>query len=176
MPGSLRARRRAVNIAETKDRHMSITTTTHLNFRGTARHALEFYRSVFGGTVTAATYGDFGMPRNVPDADKIVFGQLENADGFRLMAYDIPGQDTTDITDTAGRTRRENGATITDRTFFQSVRGESLGDVTPIWNGLTEGADIIEPLAASAWSAGFGMLTDRFGVTWVIDVQPSPHS
>ncbi len=30
---------------------------------------------------------------------------------------------------------------------------------------------MIEPLAASAWAAGFGMLTDRFGVTWVIDVQ-----
>ncbi len=29
---------------------------------------------------------------------------------------------------------------------------------------------IVEPLAASAWSAGFGMLTDRFGVTWSISV------
>jgi len=41
---------------------MTLTTTTHLNFRGTARQALDFYRSVFGGEVTAATYGQFGMP------------------------------------------------------------------------------------------------------------------
>lgn len=152
---------------------MSITTTTHLNFRGTARQALDFYLSVFSGTVTAATYGDLGMPEGAPGADKIVFGQVENEDGFRIMAYDIPGHDTAAVAETAGTTRREHGTTITDRTFFQSLRGESLDEVTGIWERLADGADIIEPLAASAWSQGFGMLTDRFGVTWVVDVQPS---
>lgn len=149
---------------------MTITTTTHLNFRGTARQALEFYRSIFGGEVTAATYGQFGMPEGVPGFDKIVFGQLES-DGLRLMAYDIPGLDDPDPTATAGTTRRENGATITDRTFFQSLRADSLDVIRGYWDGLADGATIIEPLAASAWSAGFGMLTDRFGVTWVLDVQ-----
>ncbi|MDK1328608.1 VOC family protein [Arthrobacter sp. zg-Y1143] len=150
---------------------MSITTTTHLNFRGTAAPALEFYQSVFGGNVAAATYGDFGMPKDVPGADKIVFGQLETADGFRLMAYDIPGQDGTDTAGAAGTTRRENGTTVTDRTFFQSLRGQSMEEVEKLWGALADGAQIIEPLAASAWSPGFGMLTDRFGVTWVIDVE-----
>ena len=152
---------------------MTITTTTHLNFRGTARQALEFYQSVFGGTLTAATYGDFGMPAGLPGADKIVFGQVESDSGFRVMAYDIPGEDSADVAATAGTTRRENGTTLTDRTFFQSVRGETLDEVTALWEGLSAGADIIEPLAASAWSPGFGMLTDRFGVTWVLDVQPA---
>ena len=150
---------------------MSITTTTHLNFHGTAGQALEFYQKVFGGTLTAATYADFGMPREVPGADKIVFGQVEAADGFRLMAYDIPGQDSTDNSATAGTTRRENGTTITDRTFFQSLRGRTLEEVQTLWDALSDGAQIVEPLAASAWSPGFGMLTDRFGVTWVIDVE-----
>ncbi|MBO0897075.1 MULTISPECIES: VOC family protein [Arthrobacter] len=150
---------------------MSITTTTHLNFRGTAAQALEFYRSVFGGSISAATYGDFGMPPEVPGADKIVFGQLATPDGFRLMAYDIPGTDSADGEATAGTTRRENGTTITDRTFFQSLRGQTLEEVEKLWSGLADGAQIIEPLAASAWSPGFGMLTDRFGVTWVIDVE-----
>ena len=103
---------------------MSIATTTHLNFRGTARQALEFYGAVFGGEATLATYGDFGMPAGVPGADKIVFGQVENADGFRLMAYDIPGADDSDAT--AGTTSRENGMTITDRSFFQSLRADSV--------------------------------------------------
>ncbi|MBN9216209.1 MAG: bleomycin resistance protein [Microbacterium sp. SCN 70-200] len=155
---------------------MSITTTTHLNFRGTARQALEFYQSVFGGTVVAATYGDFGMPQDARGADKLVFGQVENADGFRIMAYDIPGHDDPDSAATAGHTHRENGVTITDRAFFQSVRGASLDEVSAIWQGLAAGAEVIEPLAASAWSAGFGMLTDRFGVTWVIDVQPAARA
>ena len=148
---------------------MTTQTTTHLNFRGTARQALEFYRTVFGGEFVAATYADFGMPPEAPGADRIVFSQLENEDGFRIMAYDIPG--ATDAAGIAGPTTRENGMTITDRTFFQSARGETLDEVARYWNALAEGAEIIEPLAASAWSPGFGMLTDRFGITWVLDVQ-----
>ncbi|WP_337000426.1 MULTISPECIES: VOC family protein [unclassified Microbacterium] len=146
---------------------MSITTTTHLNFRGTARQALDFYRSVFGGEVTAATYGQFGLPEGVPGFDKIVFGQLDGV--VRLMAYDILGQDDPDPAATAGSTHRENGVTITDRTFFQSLRADSLDEIQGYWDGLSDGATVVEPLAASAWSAGFGMLTDRFGVTWVLD-------
>ncbi|MCD2443182.1 VOC family protein [Agromyces sp. SYSU K20354] len=148
---------------------MSIATTTHLNFRGDARVALEFYQSVFGGRVVIATYGDFGMPKDAPGADNVVFGQVETEDGFRVMAYDIPGQ-SGGSAGNAGSTRRENGATITDQPFFVSVRGESLDEIQGYWNTLSDGATIIEPLAASAWSPGFGMLTDAFGVTWVIDV------
>ena len=120
---------------------MTIATTTHLNFRGTARQALDFYQSVFGGEVTRATYADFGMPAGVPGADKIVFGQVENADGFRLMAYDIPGADDADAT--AGTTSRQNGTTVTDRTFFQTLRADSLDELTAYWEEISDGASIV---------------------------------
>jgi PhnB protein len=160
---------------------MSITTTTHLNFRGDARSALEFYQSVFGGQLTIATYGDFGMPKELPGADNVVFGQVESDSGFRVMAYDIPGQmdgsaanagtaANAEIAVNGGSTRRENGTTITDQPFFVSVRGESLDETEGYWATLSVGATIVEPLAASAWSPGFGMLTDSFGVTWILDV------
>ena len=148
---------------------MTITTTTHLNFRGDARAALEFYKSVFGGEVTIATYGDFGMPRDVPGADNVVFGQVETSDGFRVMAYDVPGQSGGSAV-SAGSTHRENGVTITDQSFFVAVRGETLDEVQGYWAALSVGATIAEPLGASAWSPGFGMLTDTFGVTWILDV------
>jgi PhnB protein len=148
---------------------MSITTTTHLNFRGDARAALEFYQSVFGGEVVIATYGDFGMPDEAPGADAVVFGQVTTGEGFRVMAYDIPGQ-SAGSADASGSTRRENGTTLTDQPFFVSVRGESLDEVRGYWEKLSAGASIVEPLAASAWSPGFGMLTDGFGVTWILDV------
>lgn len=148
---------------------MSITATTHLNFRGDARAALEFYGSVFGGQPTIATYGDFGMPKDAPGADDAVFGQVVSADGFRVMAYDIPGT-SAGAAEHTGSTRRENGVTITDQPFFVSVRGDSLDEVQDYWTKLSDQAAIIEPLAASAWSPGFGMLTDRYGVTWVVDV------
>jgi PhnB protein len=147
---------------------MSITTTTHLNFTGQARAALEFYQSVFGGSITIASYGDFGMPADAPGAQNVVFGQVESDSGFRVMAYDIPGQAGAA---TPGETRRENGVTLTDRPFFVSVRGETLAEVEAYWSALSVGASIVEPLAASAWSPGFGMLTDSFGVTWILDVE-----
>ena len=148
---------------------MSITTTTHLNLRGDARAALEFYRSVFGGQITIATYGDFGMPKEAPGAENVVFGQVEGDNGFRVMAYDIPGAAGGSAA-AAGSTSRENGVTVTDQPFFVSVRGETLDEVQGYWTALSAGASVVEPLAASAWSPGFGMLTDRFGVTWILDV------
>ncbi|MCI4656887.1 VOC family protein [Cryobacterium zhongshanensis] len=151
---------------------MSITTTTHLNFHGDARAALEFYQSVFGGQVTIATYGDFGMPQDAPGATNVVFGQVETEAGFRVMAYDIPGEagGLATASRPAGSTRRENGVTLTDQSFFVSVRGDTLDEVQGYWAALSAGASVVEPLAASAWSPGFGMLTDAFGVTWILDV------
>ncbi|MBD7956407.1 VOC family protein [Microbacterium sp. Sa4CUA7] len=150
---------------------MTITTTTHLNFRGTARAALQFYHSVFGGTLAVTRYSDVGMPAGAPGAQNVVFGQLESDSGFRVMAYDIPGasEGTTDAAH-AGHTRRANGVTLTDQPFFLSARGDTIDEVQQYWAALAEGAAVIEPLAASAWSPGFGMLTDRFGVTWILDV------
>ncbi|WBM80896.1 VOC family protein [Cryobacterium breve] len=154
---------------------MSITTTTHLNFHGEARAALEFYQSVFGGQLTVATYGDFGMPQDAPGAANVVFGQVETEQGFRVMAYDIPGEaggtaDSDTAASSTGSTRRDNGVTLTDQPFFVSVRGDTLDEIQGYWAALSTGASIVEPLAASAWSPGFGMLTDAFGVTWILDV------
>ena len=148
---------------------MSITTTTHLNFRGDARAALEFYQSVFGGQIVIATYGDVGMPKDAFGAGDVVFGQVESTDGFRVMAYDTPAHPGYSRVG-AGSTHRQNGLTVTDQPFFVSVRGETLQEVQSYWENLSIGASIVEPLAGSAWSSGFGMLTDRFGVTWILDV------
>lgn len=148
---------------------MSIQTTTHLNFRGDARAALEFYGSVFGGVAVINTYADFGMPADLPGADGVVFGIVTADNGFRVMGYDIPGRTEGSIAG-GGSTRRENGATITDQALFVAVASDSLEELRVRWDALAVGATVVEPLAASAWSAGFGMLTDRFGVTWSFSV------
>lgn len=148
---------------------MSIQTTTHLNFRGDARAALEFYGSVFGGHVVINTYADFGVPAGVPGADKVVFGLVVAENGFRVMGYDIPGQTEGGIAG-GGTTRRENQTTVSDQALFVSISSDSIEELQGYWDALTAGATIVEPLAASAWSAGFGMLTDQFGVTWSVSV------
>jgi PhnB protein len=148
---------------------MSLNAVAHLNFHGRAREALEFYQSVFGGQLTIATYADFGMPAELPGATNVVFGQVVADNGFRVMAYDVPGQDEP-AAPAAPTTRRENGTTITEEQFFLSVRGESVDEVTPVWEGLAEDATVIEPFGPAQWAPAFGMLADRFGVTWIVDV------
>lgn len=147
---------------------MSVNAVAHLNFRGQARAALEFYQSVFGGRITVATYGDFGMPAESPGATKVVFGQVVADNGFRVMAYDVPGADAPVVQGTT--TRRENGTTITGEPFFLSVRGETVEEVGALWERLADGATVIEAFGPAPWAPAFGMLTDRFGVTWILDV------
>ncbi|MFW5418218.1 VOC family protein [Nocardiopsis sp. CNT-189] len=136
---------------------MSVSTVVHANFRGNAREALEFYRSVFGGEMAAITYRDAGSATDPAEADQVMWGQVASGAGFRLMAYDVPAHTPWD--------RGENA-------YFVSVRGESAEEIAGYWEGLSEGAAVVRPLEASPWAPLYGMLTDRFGVTWVLDVAP----
>ena len=139
---------------------MPVQTTTHLNFRGEARSALELYRDVFGGDLTVVTYADMGNGDDPATADHVVWGQVESPDGFRVMAYDV-----------YRHLEWHRGA----NPFFVSVRGSDTDELRRYWDGLSEGATITQPLAPSAWAPLYGMLTDRFGVTWVIDA-PAPYA
>lgn len=148
---------------------MSINVVTHLNFRGNARQALEFYHAVFGGNLVIATYADLGAPKATPNADKVVWGQVAAESGFQVMAYDVPFSEQSPHP-TKPSTRREHGVTITQEPFFISLRGESVNEISALWEKLSENATVIEPIAPSSWASSFGMLTDRFGVTWILDV------
>lgn len=134
---------------------MSITTTTHLNFRGEARAALEFYRSVFGGHLAVVTYEQAGNVQDPAEADQVTWGQVLAENGFHVMAYDVPSS--------LGYDRGENP-------FFVSVRGETAEEVAGYWEGLSDGATVVVPLGPAGWSPAYGMLRDRFGVVWVVDV------
>lgn len=148
---------------------MSVNTVTHLNFRGNARQALAFYQAVFGGNMMIMSYGDFGAPKESQAADQVVWGQVVADNGFRVMAYDVPAFEEG-AAPIEYATYRENGMTITQAPFFISLRGDEVSEIAGLWDKLAENATIIEPLAASPWAPLFGMLTDRFGVTWVVDV------
>lgn len=55
--------------------------------------------------------------------------------------------------------------------FFVSVRGSEEDDVTAPWEKLSDGANVLFPLGPAPWGAPvYGMLVDRFGITWVLDI------
>lgn len=141
---------------------MSITTTTHVNFRGQARAALDFYQSVFGGEIAIATYTDTHMVEDPDQADHVAFGRIDAPNGFTIMAYDVqpskaydPGQNP----------------------FYITLHGSTGDEIAPLWDGLaTDAATTLIPLGPAPFSPLYGMLTDRYGVTWIVGADTAPSA
>jgi PhnB protein len=129
----------------------------YLNFRGQAREALEFYRSALGGELTVSTFGDFQMP-GVTDDEKesIMHGQLTTAAGFTLMGSDVPASMPGDIS---------NG-TI-------SISGSEAEEIRGYFDALAAGGEVGLPLDQAPWGDYFGQLTDKFGVSWLVNIAGS---
>jgi PhnB protein len=139
---------------------MPVRLSPYLSFRDEARAAMEFYHSVFGGELTLSTFGDFNASENPVEADKIMHGQLVAGD-LRLMGADTPNE-----------MPYEAGTN-----FAVSLTGgpEDEATLRSHWEALAEDGDVTVPLEPSPWGDVFGLLTDRFGVQWMVDIgQPVP--
>lgn len=134
---------------------MSINTVTHINLRGDARKALEFYQYVFGGNLVVVTYSDAHNVQTPDEADQIMWGEVVSEDGFHVMAYDVPSATAF------------NPGEIP---FFVSVRGTEADEITAYWEKLSTQGIVKVPLTPAGFSPLYGMVTDQFGVTWVLDV------
>jgi PhnB protein len=102
------------------------------------------------------TYADAHATTNPDEADQVIWGQAAAENGFRVMAYDVPSA-----------TEWDSGKIP----FFVSVRGDDADQLTRYWVKLSEGSAVIQPLGPSGFSPLYGMVKDRFGVTWVLDLQ-----
>ena len=132
---------------------MSTLLNPYLSFDGNAREAMEFYRTVFGGDLTLSTFGDYG-PSDQPGADKIMHGQLRAGEGLVLMGADTPpGMEFTRGTDVA-----------------LSLSGEDEAELRRYWDQLSDGGTVAVPLEKQMWGDLFGMCTDRFGVSWMVNI------
>ncbi|MBM7505843.1 VOC family protein [Agromyces aurantiacus] len=139
---------------------MPVQLTPYLSFRDEAREAMEFYHSVFGGELTLSTFGDFHASENPVEADKIMHGHLVSG-ALNLMGADTPNEMPFE----AGTN------------FAVSLSGgpEDEATLRGYWEALAEDGEVDAPLEASPWGDVFGMLTDRFGVQWMVDIgQPTP--
>lgn len=129
------------------------TLNPYLNFKDTAREALEFYRSVLGGELQLSTFEafpDMGVPAE--EAGLIMHGQLTTPGGLTLMGADTPSH--MEYAPPAG--------------FAVSLSGDDEGELERYWNGLADGGTVTMPFAEPPWGGRFGMLTDRFGIDWMV--------
>ncbi|WP_040166377.1 VOC family protein [Microbacterium gorillae] len=131
----------------------------YLNFRSEAREAMEFYSSVFGGQLDVMTFDQFPDMGTAPeDGAKVMHSQLTTPDGFTLMASDTPSH--MEYADHGG--------------FAVSLSGDDEDRLTRWWQGLAEGAQITMALDTPPWGGKFGMLTDRYGIDWMVSVNAEP--
>ncbi len=134
---------------------MTAQLNPYLNFRGEAKAAMELYRDVFGGELSLNTFGEFSSadtPSDPADADKIMHAQLTTPEGFCLMGADAPQP----------MEPSPNG-TI-------SLSGDDADTLRGYWTKLSDGGTVLMPLEKQMWGDEFGMLVDRFGVSWMVNI------
>jgi len=125
----------------------------YISFTDNAREALEFYKEVFGGSLTLNTFAEFGQ-QDSPDADKIMHGNLQTDSGFVLMGADTPtGMEHKPGTNVA-----------------VSLSGDDADELHGYWDKLSDGGTVSVPLEKQMWGDEFGMCEDRFGIGWMVNV------
>ena len=135
---------------------MTVRLNPYLTFAdGAARDALAFYQGVFGGSLNVMRFGDVpDMPGNDASlADLVMHGQLEGP-GLTLMASDTPSS-----------VDHKPGNTMT-----VSLSGDEERALKGYWDKLKDGGSITMPLEKAPWGDSFGMLTDKFGTPWMVNI------
>ncbi|MHB1907621.1 MAG: VOC family protein [Nitrososphaerales archaeon] len=129
------------------------TLSPYLNFNGNAKEAMKFYESVLGGKLTMQTFGEANMAQDPSEKDRIVHASLQS-ENISLFASD--GHPSMKI---------QFGDSVN-----LSLMGSEREKLTKIFNSLAQGGNVTMPLAKQFWGDTFGMLTDKFGIHWMVNI------
>ncbi len=130
----------------------------YLNFNGNTEEAFNFYKSVFGGEFTMLS-----RFKDTPQKDK-----LSASDGEKIMHVSMPiGKENmlmgTDALESMGHKLN------TGNNINLSIRAESEEEGNRLFNALAAGGKVMVPLGKASWGGYFGMLTDKFGIQWMVN-------
>jgi PhnB protein len=132
---------------------MASQLNAYLNFNGDTRRALEFYESVFGGTLVLNTFAQYGA-QDSPDADRIMHGMLETEAGYTIMAADVTSE--MEYQPMAG--------------FSMSLSGDEGDLLRGYWEKLSASGSVTMPMQKQVWGDEFGMCVDGYGVSWLVNI------
>lgn len=128
---------------------------TYLIFNGNCRQAMEFYQDCLGGALYMMSYAQAPGVQQLPEEykDWLIHARLTIKD-LVLMASDTqPGVPV-----------------VAGNNFFVSVNCESIEEAETFFNAFKEKSTIQMPLQETFWATRFAMLTDPFGVKWMINL------
>lgn len=139
-----------------------MTANIYLTFNGNCREAFEFYKSALGGDFSyVGTFEEMPPQEDMPplpdsEKDKIMHMSLPISEETVLM-----GSDTSEVF----------GEPVKfGNNFSISINIESNEEADEIFNKLAEGGKVTMPMDKTFWSPYFGMLTDKYGVNWMVNV------
>src|SRR5487761_33654 len=135
------------------------TLTPYLNFNGDTAESMRFYQSILGGELEMQTFGEANMAKTAQEKDLIVHASLKN-DEISLMASDGHPSQQVKFGDN----------------IHLSINGADDGKLTEIYNKLAQGGKVDMPLAKQFWGDTFGMVTDKFGVHWMVNIASQSNS
>ena len=145
----------------------------YLNFDGNCAEAMNFYAKLFGGQIMFQMRFDEmppteGMPP-LPDSAKSRLKHAHLQVGAQaIMASDtMPAMPGIDPETCGGGYKKPQG-------LWVSISVDSAAEGRRVFDGLTPGGQVTMPFATTFWSPGFGMVTDRFGTPWMVNVQTDP--
>lgn len=134
------------------------TTNTYLNFNGNCEEAFNFYKSVFNGEFTYI--GRFG---EMPESEDY---KVSVADKNKIMHVSLPiGTSLLMGSDTGGDWAP---TFVQGNNFSVSITAESKEEADKLFKALGENGNITMPLMTTFWGDYFGMLTDKFGINWMM--------
>jgi PhnB protein len=136
---------------------MPSTLNPYLNFRDSTREAMEFYKGIFGGKLDMNTFSDYNAAPDPSEANKVMHAVLEAPNGITFMAADTPN--SMEYKPSAG--------------FAMSLSGENEDELRGYFDKLSAGGMVTMPLEKAVWGDTFGMVQDKFGVSWLVNISPS---
>ena len=137
---------------------MQSKLTPYLNFRNNTREVMAFYQTVFGGKLDMNTFKEFNVSHDPMEDDKIMHAMLETDNGMTLMAADVPNSMDLKV-----------GTNISI-----TLSGDNEEELTRFYNMLSAGGTVVEPLAKAPWGDSFGMVVDKFGINWMVNISSTP--
>ena len=138
---------------------MTSRLNPYLGFRDNAREAMEFYHSVFGGELTSSTFAEMHGSEDPAEGDKIMHAQLVTSSGYTLMAADTPS--SMEFSPTSNHSVSLSGD------------GSDREELSGYFEKLAAGGTVALPLEQAPWGDYFGMVVDRFGVQWLVNIEGS---
>jgi PhnB protein len=138
---------------------MELTLNPYLNFNGNTAQAMKFYQSILGGELTMQTFGEAKMAKTPKEKNLILHAALRKG-ALTIMASDGQPNQKVKVGDN----------------IHLSITGQDKDRLTETFNKLAKGGKVDMPLAKQFWGDTFGMLTDKFGVHWMVNIGPNLNS